>query len=285
MNILDNETYDPTLLDDFETFPYLWSIEGKATLSNPEIAAGDPLALPGQGAYEHVLQVSQQQSMAAYRFGRTFPIGQDWRDSGGLNFWYYGQNSGKSIQVTLANNQADASDPSKWKLVWSDEFNSNAGTAPNPSVWGKEVGDGTVNGIPGWGNDELEYYTAGTTNAATDGQGNLVITTQEADGSLQCYYGPCQYTSARLLTKNRFEVAYGRVEARVKVPSGAGLWPAFWMLGTDIDQVNWPQTGEIDIMEYVGRDAQQGVRHPARPRLFRRAELRPEPRPGQAGRR
>ena len=68
-----------------------------------------------------------------------------------------------------------------------------------------------------------------------------------------CYYGPCEYTSARLLTKNRFEVAYGRVEARIKVPMGAGLWPAFWMLGTDIDQVNWPQTGEIDIMEFVGR--------------------------------
>jgi hypothetical protein len=68
-----------------------------------------------------------------------------------------------------------------------------------------------------------------------------------------CYYGPCEYTSARLLTKNRFEVAYGRVEARIKVPAGAGLWPAFWMLGTDIDQVGWPQTGEIDIMEHVGR--------------------------------
>ena len=80
-----------------------------------------------------------------------------------------------------------------------------------------------------------------------------MITTEAADGSLQCYYGPCKYTSARLLTKNRFEVAYGRVEARVKVPVGAGLWPAFWMLGTDIDRVGWPMTGEIDIMEHVGR--------------------------------
>jgi hypothetical protein len=85
----------------------------------------------------------------------------------------------------------------------------------------------------------------------------LQITVKEANGSLLCYYGPCKYTSARLLTKNRFEVAYGRVEARVKVPQGAGLWPAFWMLGTDIDQVGWPQTGEIDIMEYVGRQPNQ----------------------------
>ena len=144
-------------------------------------------------------------------------------------------------------------DPAKWKLVWSDEFNNKARHCANPNVWGQEIGDGTVNGIPGWGNSELEYYTGGTENAATDGQGNLQITTKAADGSLMCYYGPCQYTSARLLTKNRFEVAYGRVEARIKVPEGAGLWPAFWMLGTDIDQVDWPQTGEIDIMEHVGR--------------------------------
>ena len=156
--------------------------------------------------------------------------------------------------MSLANDQASPSIPSaQWQLAWSDEFNSKRGSAPNPSIWGNEVGDGTAYGIPGWGNDELEYYTTGGDNAATDGNGNLVITTKAADGSLQCSYGPCKYTSARLLTKNRFEVAYGRVEARVKVPRGAGLWPAFWMLGTDIDQVNWPQAGEIDIMEHVAR--------------------------------
>ena len=106
--------------------------------------------------------------------------------------------------LNLTNNLATSSDPTNWRLVWSDEFNSKAGTAPNPKVWGQEVGDGTVNGIPGWGNDELEYYTGGTANAATDGQGNLVITTKKADGSLMCYYGPCQYTSARLLTQESF---------------------------------------------------------------------------------
>jgi len=251
--ILDNEAYDPTLLDDFETFPYLWQADKKVTLSNPEIPAGDPLALPGQGAYEHVLQAVQNNGLGSYNFSRVFPQGQDWSGLGGLSFWYYGQNSSKEIVVSLANNLAQSQDPADWKLVWSDEFNNSAGTAPNPSIWGQEVGDGTVNGIPGWGNSELEYYTAGAANAATDGLGNLQISAREADGSLMCYYGPCEYTSARLLTKNRFEVAYGRIEARVKVPSGSGLWPAFWMLGTDIDQVSWPQTGEIDIMEYVGR--------------------------------
>lgn len=253
VSILDNESYDPALLDDFETFPYQWSADTKTTPSNPEIAASSPRALPGQGAYEHVLQVGQKNGEGAFGFGRAFPTGQDWSDSTDLRLWYYGQNSGKQIVVTLANNQASTGTPSQWKLAWSDEFNSKPGTAPNPSVWGREVGDGTANGIPGWGNDELEYYTDNTANAATDGKGNLVITTKAADGSLSCYYGPCKYTSARLLTKSRFEVAYGRVEARVKVPRGAGLWPAFWMLGTDIDQVNWPQTGEIDIMEHVGR--------------------------------
>ncbi|HET9905673.1 MAG TPA: family 16 glycosylhydrolase [Anaerolineales bacterium] len=253
LNILDNESFDPTLLDDFETYPYLWQVDRKAQLSNPEIAAGDPLALPGQGAYEHILQAGQRNGRGTYSFSRTFPIGQDWSDLGGLNFWYYGRNSNKDIGVSLDNNLSAVGNPSDWRLVWSDEFNARTRTAPNASVWGQEVGDGTVNGIPGWGNSELEYYTDGTNNVSTDGQGNLQITVKEADGSLTCYYGPCEYTSARLLTKNRFEVAYGRLEARVKVPEGAGLWPAFWMLGTDIDQVSWPQTGEIDIMEFVGR--------------------------------
>jgi beta-glucanase (GH16 family) len=257
LDILDNESFDPALLDDFESYPYLWSVDKKATLSIPEIAAGDPLALPGQGAYEHILKAVQKNGAGTYAFSRTFPIGQDWSDSSGVSFWYYGRNSNKDIGVSLDNNQAPIGVPSDWKLVWADEFNSKAGTAPNPNVWGQEVGDGTANGIAGWGNSELEYYTGGTNNVATDGLGSLQITAEAADGSLMCYYGPCEYTSARLLTKERFEVAYGRIEARIKVPEGAGLWPAFWMLGTDIDQVDWPQTGEIDIMEFVGREPNQ----------------------------
>jgi beta-glucanase (GH16 family) len=252
LDILDNESYDPTLLDDFEAYPYLWNVDRKATASIPEIAAGSSLALPGQGAYEHVLQTIQKSGKGAYNFSRNFPLGQDWSASGGVSFWYYGRNTQKDILLSLDNNPA-ISDPSTWSLVWSDEFDGRPGTAPNANVWGREVGDGTVNGIPGWGNSELEYYTDGTDNVATDGLGNLKITVKKADGSLICYYGPCQYTSARLLTKNRFEVAYGRVEARIKVPSGSGLWPAFWMLGSDIDQNPWPQSGEIDIMENVGR--------------------------------
>jgi beta-glucanase (GH16 family) len=284
VNIQDNEVYSPTLLDDFETSPYLWSGDSNTTLTNPEIAAGSSLALPGQGSYEHILQAGQKSGSAAV-FGRTFATGQDWSTTDGLKFWYYGQNSGQNIALSLTNttpivyqhvfmplaarnstfqtsvaskpattqNQTTTDRSSDWALVWSDEFNNPAGTGANPSIWEPLVGDGTAYGIPGWGNDELEYYTAGTANAATNGQGQLQIVTDRADGSLMCYYGPCQYTSARLQTRNRFEVAYGRVEARVKVPQGAGLWPAFWMLGTNIDQAPWPQSGEIDIMEVVGR--------------------------------
>ncbi len=252
ITIADNESYDPALLDDFESFPYLWSADDGIRLNNSEIAAGTALALPGQGAYEQVLQ-ARKNSNSSYEFGRNFAIGQDWSDASGLNFWYYGRNTGKRVEVQLNNNQASTGDPAQWKLAWSDEFSGKRGAAPDPNVWGRELGDGVAIGNPGWGNDELEYYTDSTDNAATDGKGNLVITTKAADGLQQCYYGPCKYTSARLLTKNRFEIAYGRVEARIKVPRGAGLWPAFWMLGSDIDQVNWPQTGEIDIMENVGR--------------------------------
>jgi beta-glucanase (GH16 family) len=250
--ILDNEAYDPSLLDDFETYPYLWRADRKAALSNPEIAAGDPLALPGQVAYEHVLQAGPKNGDGGYELSRAFPTGQDWSDAEGLSFWFYGRSSDRDIDVKLANRAVRDNRP-KSKLVWSDEFGGKAGTAINSSIWGQEIGDGTVNGIPGWGNSELEYYTGGESNVSTDGQGHLQVTIDKADGSLMCYYGPCQYTSARLLTKNRFEVAYGRVEARIKVPEGSGLWPAFWMLGTDIDQVGWPQTGELDIMEHVGR--------------------------------
>ena len=112
----------------------------------------------------------------------------------------------------------------------------------------------TPDGKNGWGNEERQYYTDDPDNAATDGNGNLVITLREADGSLECYYGTCEYTSARLISWHRQEFAYGRIESRLLVPDGGdGLWPAFWSLGTDIDRNPWPGAGEIDFMEYVSR--------------------------------
>lgn len=132
----------------------------------------------------------------------------------------------------------------EWKLVWSDEFNGADGSLPDASKWVHEIGGN------GFGNNELEYYTARPENAQQSG-GNLVITALQEN-----YTGADNvtrnYTSARLKTAGKFSQKYGRFEARIKLPRTKGMWPAFWMLGDDIGQVGWPACGEIDIMELVG---------------------------------
>ncbi|MFI6491601.1 RICIN domain-containing protein [Streptomyces sp. NPDC050564] len=128
-------------------------------------------------------------------------------------------------------------------VTFQDNFDGPAGSAVDSSKWQIETGD-NVN------NHERQYYTSGNSNAALDGQGHLVITArQENPANYQCWYGTCQYTSARLNTSGKFTSTYGHVEARMKIPRGQGMWPAFWMLGTP---VNWPDSGEIDVMENVG---------------------------------
>jgi beta-glucanase (GH16 family) len=138
-----------------------------------------------------------------------------------------------------------------WVLTWFDEFNGPDGSAADSTKWVNETGG------DGWGNNELEYYTAGTANAVVQG-GNLVITaTNTGTSGLTCSYpsnGPCGYTSARLKTQGKFTQQYGRFEARIQIPEGQGLWPAFWMLGADIDTQSWPKCGEIDIMENIGSE-------------------------------
>lgn len=138
----------------------------------------------------------------------------------------------------------------KWQLVWSDEFNFASETSVDAAKWTAETG-GT-----GWGNNERQYYTASTRNAYHDGRGALVITAikEKLPSSSKCWYGECQYTSARLITKGKFAQTYGRFEARIKLPYGQGIWPAFWLLGADIDTVGWSQCGEIDVMENIGRE-------------------------------
>jgi beta-glucanase (GH16 family) len=131
-------------------------------------------------------------------------------------------------------------------LVWSDEFDGPNGSAVDPTKWGFDIGGN------GWGNNELETYTSRTENASREG-GMLVIRALK-----ETYTGSDNrtrdYTSARLLTKNKFSQAYGRIEARIKVPYGQGIWPAFWMLGDNINTVGWPGCGEIDVMENIGRE-------------------------------
>ena len=131
---------------------------------------------------------------------------------------------------------------------FSDDFDGPAGSSVDGSKWKLETGD-NVN------NHERQYYTSGTDNAALDGNGNLVITAKkENPGNYSCWYGPCEYTSARLNTASTFTTTYGHAEARMKVPQGQGMWPAFWMLGEDIGSAGWPACGEIDIMENIGSE-------------------------------
>jgi beta-glucanase (GH16 family) len=351
--IRDNDPFDPNLLDDFERGAFLWHADDDIVLETPEIAASDPMAVPGQDAFENILAVSAPiavdtlvagslcnngngvvpvailttdyfdataidhttvrfgdaaeahvnkknvqrheedfdgdgdidlvfhfrigetgydcdttdtaltgttfsgQAIGAGgnpAFGRDFALGQDWTRGEALRFWFYGTGSGDQIGVTLKDNRAPDPGPDGWVPVWSDEFSEPEGTPPNPENWTHEIGDVTPDGKNGWGNEERQYYTDDPANAATDGNGNLVITLREADGSLECYYGTCEYTSARLLSWHKTEFTYGRIESRLQVPDGeAGLWPAFWSLGTDIDRNPWPGAGEIDFMEYVSR--------------------------------
>lgn len=130
-----------------------------------------------------------------------------------------------------------------WELVWSDEFTGAAGTAPDNTKWSFDVG----RGINGWGNAELQYYTNRTSNIQLDGSGKLVIT------AISEAFSGASFTSARIKSKGKFSQAYGRFEARIKTPAGPGIWPAFWMLGANIDTKPWPQCGEIDIMEQRGQ--------------------------------
>jgi beta-glucanase (GH16 family) len=132
-----------------------------------------------------------------------------------------------------------------WQLVWSDEFNGLAGESPDSAKWNFDIGVGPNN--DGWGNSELEYYTNRTVNASIDSNGNLAITAKSE------LYAGSAFTSARLKTKGLFEQSYGRFEARIRAPWGPGIWPAFWLLGSNVDTVAWPQCGEIDIMELRGQ--------------------------------
>jgi beta-glucanase (GH16 family) len=159
--------------------------------------------------------------------------------------WFCGLITGLAVtcgsQITPAPTNRSA-----WTLVWSDEFSGANGSTVDRSKWVFETGG------EGWGNQELEYYTDHTANASVR-DGNLTITAL-AEKYTDTNGVTRNYTSARLKTFSKFSQTYGRFEARIKVPYGQGMWPAFWMLGDDIDKVGWPACGEIDIMENIGKE-------------------------------
>jgi len=131
-------------------------------------------------------------------------------------------------------------------LIFEDEFDIDGEL--NTAVWNFDIGDGTAQGIPGWGNNELQYYTDRPSNITVE-NGFLLITAMRED------FNGSQFTSARIQTEGKFEQRFGRFEARMRLPFGQGMWPAFWMLGDDEDgAIIWPQRGEIDIMEYRGQN-------------------------------
>ncbi|WGK65710.1 glycoside hydrolase family 16 protein [Croceiramulus getboli] len=125
-------------------------------------------------------------------------------------------------------------------LILDEDFDQDG--APDPALWGYDLGTGEN----GWGNQELQYYTNRESNVTVQ-NGVLLITARREN------FQGSNYTSARLITRDRFEQAYGRFEARIRLPYGQGIWPAFWMLGASDTEV-WPNIGEIDIMEYRGQE-------------------------------
>ncbi len=141
-----------------------------------------------------------------------------------------GQLISKSIQVAVNITPT---------LVWSDEFNVNG--APDPQKWNYETGTGSN----GWGNGEAQYYTSRPENVIVQ-DGKLKITAKKEN------YNGSAYTSARLLTRDKFAFRYGKVVVSAKLPTGAGTWPAIWMLGSDVGTAGWPACGEVDIMEHKG---------------------------------
>ncbi len=147
-----------------------------------------------------------------------------------------GQTSVTSIQVSVSLTASTGGTGSG--ATWAEEFNTDG--APDPALWGYDLGNNN-----GWGNNELEYYTNRTDNAVVSG-GTLKINLKK-----EAYMGSA-YTSARILTLNKFSFKYGKLEIRAKLPAGAGTWPAIWAMGDDIATNPWPGCGEIDIMEHVG---------------------------------
>jgi beta-glucanase (GH16 family) len=185
------------------------------------------VSIPATGGWQSWRTVSHTVDLSA----GTFSLGV-YAAQGGWNFNW--------LRLTR-----ESSTPER-ELVWADEFDRI-----DASSWTFETGGG------GWGNNELQYYTNGN-NASVQFDSNagsnvLVLEARrENPGGFGCWYGPCTYTSTRMVTRDKRSFQYGRIEARMRLPSTQGIWPAFWMLGSNLGQVGWPQSGEIDIMEHVG---------------------------------
>jgi len=146
-----------------------------------------------------------------------------------------------SIVLLSGCDQENTLEERTWQLVWEDNFDGAAGVSPDSSKWVYDIGTD-------WGNAQLEYDTDRPENVSMDGEGNLGIIARSES------FAGSAFTSARITTLGKFDHTFGRYEARIKMPWGPGIWPAFWLLGSDIGSVGWPQCGEIDVMEYRGQE-------------------------------
>lgn len=146
-----------------------------------------------------------------------------------------------AVSLALLGCGGDDRDGSNWQLSWQDEFEGPVGQSPDTARWRFDIGTD-------WGNNQLEYDTSRPSNVSLDGNGNLAIIARREE-----YLGR-SYTSGRINTRGLFAQESGRFEARIKLPVGQGIWPAFWLLGADFETVGWPACGEIDIMEYRGQE-------------------------------
>jgi beta-glucanase (GH16 family) len=197
---------------------------------------------------QHVTQSSQLTASTAAKRGDG-STGSGTTGSGSTATSGSGSSTGTGSGSTTGTSGTTGSTPqSSQKLIFDDEFNGPSGAAPDPTKWQ------AVDGYWGIGNGELENYTSRTSNVALDGQGDLAITARAETNKSSTDGVTRQYTSGRLQTKGLFQFQYGALQARIQLPAGQGLWPAFWALGSNIDSVGWPACGEIDVMENLGND-------------------------------
>lgn len=230
--------------------------------ANGEWLAHNNVTFPTSGAYTIAYRVAAPAAggvISADLNAGSIPLGttavpatggwQNWTtvqrtinvNAGTYNLGTFVSNAGFNLNwISIAGASCGGTPPpTGWTLAWSDEFN---GTALDTSKWNIEV-----NGNGG-GNNELQYYTARQENIRVTG-GELVI-----EARREAYMGK-QYTSGRITTQNKASWQFGRIESRMKIPTGKGTWPAFWMLGNSISSVGWPASGEIDIMEHINSEA------------------------------
>ncbi|MCG8569677.1 MAG: carbohydrate binding domain-containing protein [Spirochaetes bacterium] len=210
----------------------------------------------GLGGWTAYLQKNYSVTNRWSFFETDFTMGMETDEAARFEFWFLEEGEYLLDHIILikmgqeeipeegTKTEIDEDATENWELVWSDEFN---GASVDTANWTFEIGNGHYNNNPGWGNNELQYYTDNNTSIEN---GNLVIEAREE--RISDATGTYDYTSTRMITQDKYEFTFGRVEIRAKLPKGQGIWPALWMLGADIDTNPWPNCGEIDIMELIG---------------------------------